>query len=389
MKSIKPFFIVLAVFSFSVIARSQENNMLCVGKHWSEEEAKVMMDNFAKEWSDVDSWKKRANQIRVGIIKGMQLEKMPTIKGHFNPVVTGKQELDGYRVENIILESFPGFYITGNLYIPAQRKGKFAAILNPHGHGEGQRFREETQIRDAMLARMGAIVFTYDMIGTGESLQTTHKMPIALLLQTWNSRRVLEYLLSRPDVDANRIGMTGYSGGGTQTFILSAIDDRIKVSVPVTQVSAHFFGGCMCESGMPIHRTADFQTNNVEIAALFAPKPMLIVSDGGDWTSNTPQVEFPYIQKVYAAYHAEDKVKNAHFPTEGHDYGYSKRLVAYKFFTQYFKLDTKDATQDGYNETVVTILPTEKLNVYTDKHQLPKNALQGDEAVMNYLGIRN
>ncbi len=389
MKSIKQLLIVLAVLGTSAIARSQEDNMLCVGKYWTEEEAKVKMDNFAKEWSDLDSWKKRADQIRAGIIKGMQLEKMPTIKGHFNPVVTGKQQLDGYRVENIILESFPGFYITGNLYVPTQKKGKFVAILNPHGHGEGQRFREETQIRDAMLARMGAIVFTYDMIGTGESLQTTHKMPIALLLQTWNSRRVLEYLLSRPDVDAKRIGMTGYSGGGTQTFILSAIDDRIKVSVPVTQVSAHFFGGCMCESGMPIHRTAKFQTNNVEIASLFAPKPMLIVSDGGDWTSNTPQVEFPYIQKVYATYHAEDKVKNAHFLTEGHDYGYSKRLAAYKFFTQYFKLDSKDATQDGYNESVVTILPAEKLYVYSEKHTLPKNALQGDEAVMNYLGIRN
>jgi uncharacterized protein len=92
---------------------------------------------------------------------------------------------------------------------------------------------------------------------------------------------------------------------------------------------------------------------------------------------------------VYAAYRAGDKVKNAHFPTEGHDYGYSKRVAAYKFFTQYFKLDNKDAIQDGYNETGVTILPTEKLKVYTDKHQLPKNALQGDEAVMNYLGIRN
>lgn len=388
MKNLITILIVLVVFGIS-LAYSQEHNLLCVGKYWTEEEAKVMMDTFAKEWSDVNSWKKRADQIRTGMIKGMQLEKMPNINGNFNLVVTGRQDMDGYRVENIALESFPGFYITGNLYLPINKKGKLAAILNPHGHGDGQRFREETQIRCAMLARMGAIVFTYDMIGTGESLQTTHKMPIALVLQTWNSRRVLDYLLSRSDVDATRIGMTGYSGGGTQTFILAAIDNRIKVSIPVTQVSAHFFGGCVCESGMPIHRTTDFQTNNVEIAALFAPKPMLIVSDGADWTSNTPLVEFPYIQKVYAAHQAESKVKNAHFPNEGHDYGYSKRVAAYKFFTQYFKLDTKDAIQDGYNESVIKILPAEKLKVYTDTYQLPENSLQGDESVMNYLGIRN
>ena len=118
--------------------------------------------------------------------------------------------------------------------------------------------------------------------------------------------------------------------------------NRIKVAAPVVQVSAHFFGGCICESGMPIHKRADFQTNNVEIAALCAPRPMLIVSDGGDWTKNTPNVEYPYIQKVYAAYHAEDRVGNAHFANEGHDYGYSKRAAVYKFFTPYPKLDDKE-----------------------------------------------
>ena len=246
--------LVVLLTSFCISTRSDgQGTSLCVGNYWTEAQAKAKMDSFALQWSDKKSWEKRAQQIRSGIIKGTKLEMMPKIKGHFNPIITHHRDMDGYSVENIAIESFPGFYITGNLYRPAKKQGKYAAILSPHGHGEDRRFIEDTQKRCAALARMGAIVFTYDMIGTGECMQVNHKMPISLLLQTWNSRRVLEYLLSLPDVDASRIGMTGYSGGGTQTFILSAIDDRIKVAAPVVQVSAHFFGGCICESGMPIH----------------------------------------------------------------------------------------------------------------------------------------
>lgn len=365
-----------------------QESMLCVGNYWTEDEAKGMMDKFASQWSDKISWEKRADQIRKGMIEGMKLGKMPKIKGNFNPIINHRREMDGYIVENIAIESFPGFYITGNLYRPTKKQQKYAAILNPHGHGVDRRFVEDSQKRCAALAKMGAIVFTYDMIGTGECLQVNHKMPIAVLLQTWNSRRVLEYLLSRPDVDANRIGMTGYSGGGTQTFLLSAIDQRIKVAAPVVQVSAHFFGGCICESGMPIHKTSNFQTNNVEIAASFAPRPMIIVSCGGDWTSNTPNVEYPYIQKVYAAYNAEDRVSNAHFPDEGHDYGYTKRVAVYKFLVPFLKLDDKGiATSDGYNEDFVKILTKEELFVFDENTPRPKNLLQGDEAVMSYLNI--
>ena len=323
-----------------------------------------------------------------GLLTVCNLRRCPSSKIVLIQFITAHRDLDGYAVENIVIESFPGFYITGNLYLPKTGQKKYAAILNPHGHGVDKRFSEETQKRDAAFAKMGAIVFTYDMVGTGESMQVTHKMPIALLLQTWNSRRVLDYLLSRSDVDAERIGMTGYSGGGTQTFILSAIDDRIKVSAPVTQVSAHFFGGCVCESGMPIHKSKDHQTNNVEIAALFAPKPLLIVSDGGDWTSNTPQVEYPYIQKVYAAYRAEQNVRNAHLPNEGHDYGPSKRAAVYDFFGKFLKLDTaRILAGGGYNEEFVTILSKDDLSVFNKTHPFPQNALQGDEAVMTFLGI--
>lgn len=379
--------IALGLICLSSLSYGQDST-LCVGNYWTEAKAKEIMAEFAAQWSDKQSWEKRATRIRNGMRAGMKLSMMPDISGNFNAVVTARHDLDGYSVENIVIESFPGFYITGNLYRPSKKQKNYAAILNPHGHGVDKRFSEETQKRNAVFARMGAIVFTYDMVGTGESMQVNHKMPVALLLQTWNSKRVLEYLLAQPEVDPERIGMTGYSGGGTQTFIFSALDDRIKVAAPVTQVSAHFFGGCICESGMPIHKRADYQTNNVEIAALFAPRPLLIVSDGGDWTKNTPEVEYPYIQKVYSAYKARNQVTNAHFADEGHDYGYSKRKAVYKFFTPYLKLDNKSvASGADYQEDFVTILSKEELSVY-DKHPMATDALQGDDAVMRYLGVR-
>lgn len=365
-----------------------QDSMLCMGSYWTEDEANLMMKKFESEWNDVASWEKRATRIKQGIIEGMQLDKMPDISGNFNEIITKNQVMDGYTVENIAIESFPSFYITGNLYRPIGNKEKRAAILSPHGHLENKRLTIDVQKRCAVLARMGAIVFAYDMVGYGESNQVNHKIPIALLLQTWNSKRVLDYLISLPDVDPERIGMTGGSGGGTQTFILAAIDDRVKASAPVVQVSAHFFGGCVCESGMPIHKSKNHQTNNVEIAALSAPSPLLTVSNGNDWTRNTPRIEYPYLQKVYALYNAEHKVENVHLPLEKHDYGFSKRSAMYNFFSHHLKLNSHNVPySDGYKEDFVFILPAEELKVFNETNPKPNNLLQGDEAVMKFLDI--
>jgi dienelactone hydrolase len=368
---------------------SGQESMLCQGRYWTEDEANLRMKDFATRWDDLASWEARADMIRQGITDGMQLDRMPAIEGNFNPIIHGRKQMEGYVVENIAIESFPGFWITGNLYTPSNPKEKNPAVLCPHGHAADARFMAYVQTRSAALARMGAIVFAYDMVGYGESQQVNHKMPIALLLQTWNSKRVLEYLLSRPDVDPERIGMTGESGGGTQTFMLTAIDSRIAVSVPVVQVSAHFFGGCVCESGMPVHKSDRHQTNNVEIAALAAPRPLLLISDGADWTRNTPRIEYPYIQRVYALYHAEHRTENVHLPAEKHDYGYSKRVAAYNFLAYHLGLNVNAVPYDnGFREDFVTLLPAVSLSIFNEEHPRPAGALMGDEAVMKFLGFQ-
>jgi len=385
--------ILFVVFGISINIYGQINisdfkDMLCMGHHWTEDTANLMMKEFASSWNDLHSWESRAGMIRRGIIEGMGLHKMPDIEGNFNPTILNTRKMDGYIVENIALESFPGFYITGNLYRPLVQKEKNPAILCPHGHMPDKRLREDVQRRCAVLARMGAIVLTYDMVGFGESKQVTHRIPIALLLQTWNSKRVLDYLLSRDDVDPEKIGMTGGSGGGTQTFILTAIDKRITASAPVVQVSAHFFGGCICESGMPIHRSEHHQTNNVEIAALCAPRPLLLISNGQDWTRNTPRIEYPYIKKVYALYDAEHRVENVHLAGEKHDYGYSKRVIMYNFMAHNLGLSTGIIPyNNGYKEDFVTILSQEQLKVFADESHLPFGALIGNAEVMDYLNI--
>ena len=390
------FYLVFAIVLFQVpvqkmLAQEPDNPFLCVGDYQTEDEAKQQLKRFSETYNNLEEWESRAGIIREGILKGAELSPLPE-KQRINPIYRNTRAYEGYTVVNVAFESTPGVFVTGSLYKPTGIEGKVPAILCPHGHwskdGNYGRYRPDMQKRCAMLAKMGAVVLSYDMVGYGEMREVgwVHRHPKTLKLQLWNSIRAVDFLCSLPEVDAERIGVTGASGGGTQTFLLAAVDNRIAVSVPAVMVSAHFFGGCVGESGMPIHRSKDHETNNVEISALAAPRPQLVISDGGDWTKNVPEVEYPYIQNIYRLYGKADLVENAHFPDEGHDYGFSKRRAMYPFMAAHLGLDTKMVLDENgeFDETGVVIEEPYQLHVFNSTFPFPVTAVASNDLAWDF-----
>jgi len=360
------------------------------------EEGKKHLDKLLASYPTVTDWENRKRELRSCFLEQMRLSPLPH-KTPLNPVYTPKKVMNGYTVENVAIETLPGVYLCGSLYRPAKGKGPFAAILCPHGHfpstdlNKYGRYRPDQQNRCATLARMGAVVFSYEMFAWGESLlqvnQADHSTGLALTMQTLNSMRVLDFLTSLPYVDSKRIGVTAASGGGTQSFLITAVDDRIAVSVPVVMVSSSFFGGCPCESGLPIHSCSDMGTNNAEIAAMASPRPLLVVSETSDWTQTVPSIEYPYLKKVYSLYGKPENVENVHIENEEHNYGISKRLPMYNFMARHLDLNIK-AVEDktgNIDESKNTIENYEALLVFGKEGRLPANAVKGAEAIWNVL----
>ncbi|MEI6950034.1 acetylxylan esterase [Paraflavisolibacter sp. H34] len=345
------------------------------------EEGKEQLDYLSTRYHDKESWEKRRAALRSCILSTLRLSPLPA-KPASQPIVTPVRTMDGYTVQNVAIETLPGLYVSGSLYKPLKPKGKMPIILNPDGHFGDGRYRADCQYRCAMQARMGAAAFSYDLFAWGESaLQfkaEDHRRSLAQTIQVLNGIRILDYLTTLKGVDTSRIAVTGGSGGGSQTMFLTAIDDRIKVSVPVVMLSAFHNGGCPCESGMGI-QLCEGGSNNTEIAALAAPRPMLAVSDGKDMTQTVPKYEYPFLQRIYGFYGKTDGVQNVHLPAEGHDYGLSKRLATYDFLAQHLKLNAAAVkNKEGkYDESKVTIEKYPALYVFGDKgERLPANALK-------------
>jgi dienelactone hydrolase len=334
-------------------------------------------------------WETRAAHLRKQIQFAAGLLPMPE-KQPLHIQVFGRQERKGYTVEKVLLETMPGFYLGGNLYRPQGRSGPFPGIVSPHGHWAYGRL-ENTNVasipgRCINLARQGYVVFSYDMIGYNDTIQMPHTATgkreqlwgFGLLgMQLWDSIRAVDFLETIPDVDRNRIGATGASGGATQILMLQAIDDRIKFSSPVNMISSIYQGGSPCENA-PLLRVG---TNNMEIAALMAPRPMLMVSTTQDWTKNTPRVEFPAMQAMYRLYDKEVNVQTQEVDAP-HNYNRESREAVYRYFAK--TVLGADPQSPDFVETGFT---PEKLgdSLALFNRTLPKNALTYAQIVEEWI----
>lgn len=305
------------------------------------EDGQKMISWLTSLYNNKTEWEARRDTLRKEVRERLGIDKLLPLCSKEKPEYSKIRKFDGYTVQNFRLKTANGHTVCGSIYAPMS-KGKHPLIICPNGHFSNGRYGKVQQLRLGTLARMGAICVDYDLWGWGESADEVgskaHQTPEAHVMQALNGIRILDWMIRRKDVDTKRIGVNGGSGGGTQTVLLTVLDDRFTAANPVVSVSSWFDGGCPCESGMPI-QLAGGGTCNAELAAMFAPKPMMLVSDGGDWTSTTPELEYPYLQRIYGFYGATDKVSNIHLPKERHDFGDNKRNAVYKFFIDTFKLD--------------------------------------------------
>ena len=355
-------------------------------------QGKAVLDLTLSQSPILEAWKARAEYNRRHIQQGLGLDPLPK-RNPLNAIISEKRTYAGYSVANFAIETIPGFYTTGSLYRPVNTVGLCPAVLCTHGHWQGAppRMQEMMQLRGATLARMGAVAITIDMFGYGDNLSqfangtfdNVHSTRMAAPMQIWGLMRAIDFLTTLDGVDAKRIAVTGESGGGAQAFVVTALDPRISVCVPVAMVSSYMFGGCQCESGRPMYRSDEHFITNAEIAAMAAPRPMLVVSDGNDWTKDTPEIEFPFLQKIYDLNGAGNSVENIHLKNEGHDYGPSKRQAMYRFLARKFTLNLSAAENaDGkLDESKVTIEDEKLMRVWNDANPVPANALRTVEDV--------
>jgi len=332
----------------------------------------------------LEDWLKRKEEIKNHILVSAGLVPSPP-RPSVQAVVTDTVAREEYIVEKVYFNSVEGLYVTGNLYRPAQGIGPFPAILNPHGHWEHGRFENSeaasVPARCIHFARMGYVAFSYDMLGYGDSLQISHTHLAedhraamwgvsTLGLQLWNSIRAVDFLSGLPYVDPDRIGCTGASGGGTQTFLLSAVDDRIQACAPVNMISSAMEGGCGCENAGGLR----LNTSNVEIAATMAPRPMLIVCCTADWTRNFPVADFPNIQHIYTLFSKQDHATCKLLEAPVHNYNKAAREVVYDWFRQW--LPSKNV-RDAHIPEMEFVGTEEELRLFPSK-TMPADWAVGD-----------
>lgn len=370
-----------------------------------------------------EAWEARKKDISDRVLLGCGLLPLPE-KTPLNAKRFGKLEQDGFAVEKVYFESFPGHYVTASLYTPTGdslknglKDGKRPGVLCPHGHWKEGRFydidepavnrlladgserfansaRNPIQARCVHLARMGCVVLQYDMLGNADSKQfeehrrgprdemnsdkegewgfvspqATLRLQTNFGLQTWNSIRALDFVSGLEEVDPDRLMVTGASGGGTQTMILAAADDRIDAAFPCVMPSTAMQGGCTCENTHYLR----IGQGNMDIAAALAPKPLGMTA-ADDWTVELETKGHPDLVQLYKQLKSP-KNYEAHFDIHfKHNYNHVSRTHMYDFVNRHFGLGMTAPVLERDHD----FLSSDYLSVWSDGK--PDGYLVGDD----------
>ncbi len=346
-----------------------------------------------KTYRTLAEWQTRKEHLRTQILSAAGLLPMFP-KNDLHPQIFGRIENRDYSIEKVLLETLPGYYLGGNLYRPlrlAPPEG-FPAVITPHGHWNYGRL-EHTDLasvpaRAISLARQGYVVFAYDMVGYNDTIQTPHDFgdkPLEQLwgfgplgVQLWNSIRAIDFLEALAGVNPHQIGATGASGGATQTLLVSAVDDRIQFSAPANMVSLIMQGGGLCENAPNLR----LDTNNVEFAAMMAPRPTLMTAATGDWTRNMLREEYPAVRSIYELFGKGEDVETLLLDAP-HNYNRPNREAMYAFFGKHVLGETDAAL---FKEKSIRIEKLQDMLVLHNR-KLPDNAVSFQQLFDEWVGF--
>ncbi|MCM1300257.1 MAG: hypothetical protein NC250_07465 [Alistipes senegalensis] len=368
---------------------------------------------LSAQYDGREAWERRRERVLADVRTALALEPfLQAVPAQPTAVCGAVRRHDGYTTQNFALETLPGLYVCGTIYAPVDTDccapagcasvnaeggcepapagaaaPKRPLIVAPSGHWPDGRYRPDHQLLMASLARMGAVAVDMDIFGWGESERQVgrdaHTAPYAMQVQVLWSKTVTDWLLAtREDVDPACMAATGGSGGATHALLLAAVDGRFAALAPVVHLVSHFDGGCPCESGRPVTLAAGGSCMPEILAAAMAPRPVLTVSDGGDWTASYPALEYPYLRRIWDFYGAADRVRNVHLADEKHDFGSSKRQAVYVFFAE-----TLGLRLDRADESAVELLPQADLQTFGD--DWPENSIRSKAALDDLINDLN
>jgi dienelactone hydrolase len=302
--------------------------------------------------ASLGAWKSRRQELRKRLFAAMG--RMPEKPCDLAPRITATLKRKGYRIENILIQSRPDTWMTTNAYVPEGVTGKVPGVLVVHGHWAGARRDPVVQARCLGLVKLGFFVLCVDAFGAGERHPTAARggyhgalMGSALWpaghtllgMQVYENRRAVDYLISRPEVEGKRLGITGASGGGNQTMYAGALDERFAAVVPVCSVGTYQAylkaACCVCE----VLPTALTFTEEGDVLGLVAPRALLVINatkDAFQFSVGEAKKSLERARTIFKLHGQDDRVRHDTFESS-HAYNQAMREAMYGWMARWLK----------------------------------------------------